>query len=81
MKILYMMSGEEHSATSLSRCMDITIPTLCHYLKMLTNANFIDMRPCLTDLRVKRLSLSEQGRALLFMYENEMIFHQMVLDD
>ena len=81
MKILYIMSHEEYSVTSLSRCLDIRIPTLSHYLKILVNANFIDMRPCLEDLRVKRLSISEQGRALLFMYENEMIFHPMVLGD
>lgn len=79
--ILQMMSTGEQTATSLSECLEITMPTLSHYLKMLTNADVIVMQPTFNDLRIKMLSLSERGRALLFMYENEMIFHPMVLGE
>ena len=80
MDILHVMSGEEHTATSLSNCLDITLPTLSHYLKILTNAEIIEMNFCLEDMRVKKLALSHRGRALLFMFENEMIFHPMILE-
>ena len=75
------MSREEHTASSLSNRLDIKGPTLSHYLRMLVEAGIVEVRPCLEDLRVKRISLSERGKALLFMYENEMIFHPMVLDE
>jgi DNA-binding MarR family transcriptional regulator len=81
LKILYMMSREDHTATSLAERLDITVPTLSHYLKMLSNANIIEMQPCFNDLRVKRLSLSSRGKAMLFMYENELLFHPMILDE
>ena len=78
MDILHTMSKEEHTATSLAECLNITLSTLSHYLKMLTKARVINMLPCLEDMRVKRLELSDHGKALLFMYENEMLFHPMV---
>ena len=75
------MSGEEHTASSLSDRLDIKGPTLSHYLGMLVEAGIVEVRPCLEDLRVKRLSLSGMGRALLFKYENEMLFHSMGVDE
>jgi DNA-binding transcriptional ArsR family regulator len=54
--------------------------TISYYLKKLTEAHVIDVNYNIDDMRLKRLSLSDRGKALLFMYENDLLFHPMVID-
>lgn len=54
--------------------------TTSYYLRKLTNVNVIHVEYSIEDLRRKMLSLSDRGRALLFMYENDILFHPMVMD-
>ena len=75
------MSQEDHTATSLAERLEISVPTLSYYLKMLSKAEIISVQPCFDDLRVKNLTLTDRGRMVLFMYENEMLFHPVVLDE
>ena len=76
-RILDIISREDHTASSLSDRLNIKKPTLSHYLQMLKEVGVIDVNPCLRDLRIKRLSLSSRGKALLLRYNNEILFQSI----
>ncbi len=80
MDILSIISRMPLTASSLSNELRISSPTTSYYLRKLTNADVIHVELSIEDLRRKTLTLSDRGRALLFMYENDILFHPMVMD-
>ena len=80
MEILNSVSQTEHTIKSLAKGLNISLPSLRYHLKILNNAHVIDVRPSFEDMRSKILSLSENGKAILDVYENWMKFHPLALE-
>ena len=80
-EIIQLISQTEYTASSLSKHLDTSMSTVSYYLKRLTEANIIDVNYNIDDMRIRELSLSARGKTLLFMYENETLFHPMVIGD
>ena len=78
MRMIHVLSGKEYTVSSLSKRLNIAKSTVSYYLRILEKAGIIEIHHSIDDLRIKKVSLSEQGRSLLFLYENEILFYPII---
>jgi len=79
-KIIDELTVCEHTVTTLSNTLQISKSSICYHLRHLERAGIIEIIQSIDDLRLKKISLSNRGRSLYFLYENNIIFHPMVTE-
>ena len=80
LEILKILSDDDHYVSSLSQHMNLSMSTMGYYLRMLNGVGLIEIRSDFNDLRYKRISLSQQGRTLVYLHENDLILPHLFKD-